>query len=186
MKGKVERFFTRNGFKYKFDISHSIINTNYTLGLCLRKIYAINENGDCTYALKQTDYKRILYNIIYNKFSSVKDRPIYALYKNNIKIGHTGHYSNGVLPIETSEFKLKLVKIIDKRNHIIQVIDGENIIAKIIKNKLRYGKKNIYELVYDNWNYDKDLLMLITVLCDVVFFPEWRMLKWSYMEYDIN
>ncbi len=186
MNGKVERFFTMNGFKYISNISNSIISANYTFGLFLRKVYTSKGENKYTYSLKQTDYKKILYNLIYNKFSSIRDRPIYVLYKNNTEIGRTGYYNNGALPIETDKFKLKLVKTNDKRNHIIRVIEGENILAEIIKNKLRYGKKNIYDLFYDHWNYDKDLLILLTALCDVVFFPEWWMMKWSYMEYDLN
>ncbi len=184
MKGKVERFITRKGFEYKSDITTSIIKANYTFGLRLRKIYTTGYKD--TYTLKQEDFKKIFFNIIYNKFNTVRDRPIYTLYKNNIKIGCTEYCKIDTIPIETAEFNLRLVETHDKKNHIIKVMKDENVIAEITKSRLRYGKKNIYDIYYDRWTYDKDFLILIVAFCDVVFFPEWRLLSWSYMEYDLN
>ena len=90
------------------------------------------------------------------------------------------------MPIKINEFDLKIIKINDKKNHIIRIVENDNIIAEIIKSRVRYGKKNIYSVIYNNWYYDKDLLLLLTALCDVVFFPEWTLLKWSAIEYDLN
>lgn len=182
---KVERFITRKGFEYKSDITTSVIKANYTFGLGLRKIYSIGYNNNCTYSLKQEDFKKIFSNVIYNKFTAVRDRPIYILYKNNIKIGGTEYCKNNTMAIKTAEFNLKLVKTNYKKNHIIKIMNDGNVVAEIEKNKLRYGKKNIYNISYDCWDYDKDFLALIVAFCDIVFFPEWCLLKWDYIEYDV-
>ena len=85
MANNIERFFTKTGYEYKSNITNTKIKANYTLGLLLRKIYAIKDNGDCTYILKQENYvKKMLYNII-RLFYRPTTIPIYILYKNNIK-----------------------------------------------------------------------------------------------------
>lgn len=84
MKGQVERFFTKKGFQYKSNIDKSTIIANYTFDCLLSKIYAFEgkyKRDNYTYVLKQIDYKKLPYNIIYNKISSVRDRPIYVLYR---------------------------------------------------------------------------------------------------------
>lgn len=182
---RIERFFTQKGYEYKSNANTTIIKANYTLGLRLRKIYAINENGDCTYILKQEDrIKKMLYNFIRFIYST-ETIPNYILYKNNIKIGNTEYFKSRTLPIKTTEFDLSLVKDMDKKNHIIRIMENNDIIAEIFKSRLRFGKKNIYNVFYNNWKYDKDFLMLLTALCDLVFFPEWRLLRWDAMEYDL-
>lgn len=55
MNERVERFITRSGYEYKSNTTSIKIKANYTLGLFLRKIYSINENGDYLYSLKQED-----------------------------------------------------------------------------------------------------------------------------------
>lgn len=186
MNERVERFITRSGYEYKSNTTSIKIKANYTLGLFLRKIYSINENGDYLYSLKQEDcIKKMLYNLVY-LFYRTTTIPVYILYKNNVKIGGTDYYKDDILPINTTEFNINLVFINSKKNYIIKFVEDDSVIAEITKNRIRYGKKNIYNIVCNNWGYDKELLLLLTALCDVVFFPEWPLFKWSAIEYDLN
>lgn len=183
---RVERFITKSGYEYKSDTTSIKIKANYTFGLFLRKIYLINENGDCLYSFKQEDFiKKLLYNLVYLFYRNTTI-PVYILYKNNVKIGGTGYYKDDILPIKTTEFNINLVLINSKKNYIIKLVEDDSVIAEITKSRLRYGKKNIYNVICNNWGYDKELLLLLTALCDVVFFPEWPLLKWSAIEYDLT
>lgn len=184
---KVERFFSLNGYEYKSSANTSIIKTNYTLGLLLRKLYVISENDLCTYVLKQESIlKKIFYNLFWLLYSPTS-KPIYVLYKDNVKIGRTEKFKNHTILFKIDGYKdFKLIYDSDKKNHIIKIVENELIISKIIKNRFRYGKKNIYNVIYDNWNYDKDLLLLIVAFCDVVFFPELPLFKYSAIEYDLK
>lgn len=183
MEIKVKRFLSRRGFEFKSDFTNNSVIANYTMGILLRKIYT----KDLKYVFKQEEiFKKIFYNIIYLLPTSI---PKYILYKNSIKIGKTKFVRNSFFKkiienkIETN-FGIFLLQGHQEKNVYIIVIYVDNLpLVEIKKDNLRYGKKNIYNINIKNWEYDKDLLLLLVAYCDIIFFPEdvfqWNALEWS-------
>lgn len=184
MFGKVERFFSKKGYVFKTDINDTAISVNYTLGLLLRKICVVGCKSD-NYVLKQENIKeKIFYDLIRLLYRTTM-RPSYFLYNNNNLIGSTEVLNKDSIQINTKKFAIEIKLIKGKDNHIVRLVEDDEIVAEIKKDRIRYGKKNIYNLFYSNWKYSVDFLLLLVAFCDVTFFPEWPLLKWSFMEYDI-
>lgn len=183
----IERFFSKKGFIYSINTTNSdyLACANYTIGFLLRKIEVYNLK-EVIYTLKQ---ENILLKVILNLFRLFyrpTDIPEYNLYYKKKYIGKSEKYSNHKLNININNNLLTIKKIesSSKREHIIHIVNKGIVILIIKKNKLRYGKKNIYNVIYDNWIYDESLMILLIAFCDVVFFPEW--FRWSAVEYDIG
>lgn len=183
----IERFFSKKGFIYSINKINSnyVACANYTIGFLLRKIEVYNLT-EVIYTLKQ---ENILLKVILNLFRLFyrpTDIPKYNLYYNKESIGGSEKYNDHKLNININNnlLTIKKVESNSKKEHIIHIIDKDIVILIIKKDKLRYGKKNIYNVVYDNWIYDEALMILLIAFCDVVFFPEW--FRWSAIEYDIS
>lgn len=190
----VERFFSKKGYIYKSN-SDIMVSANYTMGLLLSKICVFNSNSkEILYTFRQNDVLlKLLLNvnkIFYNRtfysrtFYELTSTPKYILYNNGIVIGNSEEYNNHKLDINIhgNLLTISIVKS-DRKNNIIYVTEKNEDILIIKKDKLRYGKKNIYKIVNDNWSYDEALMLLLVAFCDIVFFPE-RMM-WSAIEYNI-
>lgn len=183
---KVERFLTFKGFEYKSDITTTVIKANYTYGLTLRKIYAVDGNNLCIYTLKQEDIlKKLFYDIFWLLYRPTAI-PIYYLYKNNVRIGQNEDYKDSMVVFKIKGYDdFKLVYSFGKKNRKVEIVENNTVKAEIIRSRLRFWKKNIYTVIYDNWDHSNDLLLLLTAFCDIVFFPEWHLTSISAMEYDL-
>lgn len=180
----VERFFSKKGYIYKLN-SDIMVSANYTMGLLMRKIFVCDSNSkEILYIFRQENVLLKLILNLFRIFYRPTDIPKYILYNNKMVIGSSEKYNNHklVINIHGNLLEISIVKS-NSKNYIIYVTDKNKVILIIKKDKLRYGKKNIYKIVNDNWSYDEALMLLLVAFCDIVFFPE-RMM-WSAIEYDI-
>ncbi len=185
MNYKVERFFSKEGFVFKNSINKKIITANYTFGLLLRKIVLQNEMGENIYMLKQVNIAEKLLCLL--KFFSIPtSKPIFILFSDEHIIGSTGNLKENTLKINFSGSTIKILYTKEKQFHKIEIEEQEEVIAKILKSRIRYGRKNIYDVtVFEKCEYWENITFMITALCDVIFFPE-QSLRIAAMEYDLN
>lgn len=183
MSFKVERYFSKNGYKYSSN-SNYVAYANYTFGLLLRKIKVYGPDG-LLYTLRQENILlKAALNIV-RLFYRPEDVPEYILYYDKKCIGKTVKFRDSKLNININDtvLTLKTVKSDREKKHIIHIMNKDRVVLIIKKDRLRYGKKNVYDVVCDNWTYDEGLMLLLIAFCDVVFFPEW--FRWSAIEYDL-
>lgn len=187
MEFKIERFFSKKGFVYKDDTNNIIVNANYTLGLLLRKVFITDCSGNYIYVFKQENFfQKAMLNLVRFVYRPTTI-PVYILYNNNNKlIGYTEKWKENGLFINLYGSRMKVIKenLELKDYYILKIFCNDEIIVKITKKKVRYGKKNLYNVYCESWKYDKNLLALVVALCDVIFFPEW--FRWSAIEYDLR
>ena len=151
----------------------------------MRKIEVYNSKG-IIYVLRQ---ENILLKVFLNFFRLIyrpTDIPEYNLYHNGKCIGSSEKYSAHKLNINVNNnlLTIRRIKSNSRSENVIHITGENKVILVVKKDKLRYGKKNIYKVIDDNWIYDEALMVLLVAFCDVTFFPEW--FRWGAIEYDIN
>ncbi len=183
---KVERIITIKGFifKYKENIGELYVKTNFKFGFFLRKMFLFL-NNKIQYTFKQENFKQQLLLFLIPGCST-ESIPIFHLYERDKEIAQTSRFNNNKIKICFSDNVFIMQKIGEKNCFRIEIYnDTKTLIAVIKKNKLREGKKNIYDVFsYKKEILDYQLLLLLTAFSDFVFFPENNVFSWNILEYN--
>ena len=183
---KVERFITKKGFVFRYTNikDNMFVKANFKLGFFLRKILLFY-NDELLYTFKQENLIQQLFLFLIPGFPT-ESIPNFHLYKHNKEIAQTANYKYDIITISFSNNLFTLQKTKEKNMLCIEIFDSTNIlIAQIKKDKLREGKKNIYNVCsYKDDILDNRLLLLLTAFSDFVFFPETKIFSWNMLEYN--
>lgn len=78
-------------------------------------------------------------------------------------IGETEKFRDSKLNININDtvLTLKTVKSDRGKKHIIHIMNKDRVMLIIKKDRLRYGKKNVYDVVCDTWTYDEGLMLIL-------------------------
>lgn len=182
----VERFITLKGFVFKANNIKAYAKANFKLGIFLRKIKLFSDLKE-EYILKQENLKQqILFSLL--PAFSTDCLPIFHMYHNDKEIAKTSRLNKNKIEIIFDSCTLYLEEIREDKFFGIELKDTNNkLLALIKKDKMRYGKKNIYEIInYCSDDISDEFILLLTAFSDVTFFAEDNILSWGLVEYRIK
>lgn len=182
MEIQIQRKMTIFGYSYSVSNMSYVLQSNYTFGIIGRKIAMQNTFNHTEYLLRQTKpLLKLLALVPLFWIFPIRKYPPYVLYCNHTEIGGTKFQfcSPGIsLIVQDHKYGLFL-----QNNNIVLLFKDNKKIALIKKATKTILEQNTYKIETKiTQGQELDLIILLTVLVDVVFFP--NRLRIDYLRYE--
>ncbi len=179
---RMKRQMTKRGYSYTVSNMPYILNCNYTFGIIGRKITMQNLMSRTEYSLKQTKPLLKLFSLVpIFWICPIRKYPPYVLCCNHTKIGETKfRFGSPGISVIVQDHKYELLL---QSNNIVLLLKDNAKIALIKKETKTVLEQNCYQIKPENvQNQELDFMILLTVLADLIFFP--NRFRIDYLKYE--